>query len=439
VVALSLLRKSENFTVYPLDYLPLSAPACQTHNAESAIPLADSPEVDATPVPVETHCVNEIWQEYCLTPHRITQGNVVELLRDGVEAFPAMLEAIEGAKTFASLETYIFQPDQIGTRFRDALAAASRRGVEVRVIYDAIGSFDTDDTFWAPLSRAGGYTLPFHPLRAWRRRGWPAHLNKRNHRKLLVVDGSIAFCGGINIHDEELPQDQGGASWRDTHVRIRGPLVRNLHRLFLRTWNYEKGPGPQGLHLLPWPDQQGTVQASAVGTQALKKRRSIHRAYLHAIKQANRFIYLSNPYFIPGRGVRRALANAARRGVDIRVIVPARGDIAAVQFASRKLYGRLMARGVRIFEWPEHVMHAKCGVIDGLWSTVGSFNLDHRSLLHNLELNVMIYGPEFGAQMVAMFEQDLKQCAEVDRHSWDFRPMVDRALETFFYFFRYWL
>jgi len=363
----------------------------------------------------------------------------VDLLVDGVETFPAMLEAIEGARSFVSLETYIYQPDSIGVRFRDAMIDALARGVAVRVVYDSIGALETGEPFWRPLREAGGETVEFHPIARWRQR-WPDTLNRRNHRKVLVVDGDVGFCGGVNIHDEELPAEQGGANWRDMHLRIRGPAVRELHRMFLDTWRYGEGREPEDLaRLLPNPEPAGDLTVRVVGTNALKLRRTIHRSYLHAIKRARHFIYLWNPYFIPDLGVRRALRNASRRGVDVRVIVPARGDVMPIQFASRRLYGSLMRSGVRIFEWREHVMHAKCGVIDGQWSTVGSFNLDHRSLLHNLELNAMVFGEDFGQRLVSLFDQDLDGCAEVSPHAWPYRPLFDRVFEKFFYMFRYWL
>jgi cardiolipin synthase len=369
----------------------------------------------------------------------VLEGHAVDLLIDGTQAFPAMLEAIEQARAFASLETYIFQADGIGHRFRDALAAAARRGVEVRVLYDSIGSLDADSSFWRPLRETGAEAVEFHPLAKWRQR-WPDTLNRRDHRKVLVVDGEVGFCGGINIHDKVLPEDQEGGGWRDTHVRIRGPGVRELHRMFLQSWRYAGGAVPADVgRLLPRPDRPGRTRLQVAATAAFTRRRTIQRAYLHALRRAREFVYLWNPYFVPVRSVRRALRNARQRGVDVRVIVPARGDIMPVQFASRALYASLMRAGIRIFEWREHVMHAKCGVIDGLWSTVGSYNLDHRSLLHNLELNVMIYGPEFGREMVSMFERDLESCAEVDPDSWPFRPLLDRLLERFFYMFRHWL
>lgn len=382
--------------------------------------------------------MSEAWKQYCANPSKVVSGNDVDLLTDGAEAFPAMITAIEGAQRFISLETYIFQPDAIGTRFRDVLSEAAQRGIEVRLIFDSIGAFETSEAFWRPLREAGGQLLEFHHVAKWRRR-WPDQINRRDHRKLLVVDGNIGFCGGINIHDEELPESEGGANWRDVHVRIRGPVVGELHRLFLDTWHYEEGPPAEGEHLLSHHEPAGDLNVYLAATNALKQRRTIHRSYLHAINTSKHFIYLWNPYFIPERKVRKALRNAALRGVDIRIIVPARGDIAAIQFASRKLFARLMRDGVHLYEWREHVMHAKCGVIDRRWSTVGSFNLDHRSLLHNLELNAMIYGEEFGGQMVEMFREDIKNCAEVDRRAWKYRPLIDRGFEELFYLFRYWL
>lgn len=382
--------------------------------------------------------MTDSWRRYCSRPELVVGGNAVTLLRDGAEAFPVMLEAIDDAKRFISLETYIIQPDTIGTRFRDALTAAAKRGVEVRVIYDSIGAFETNAAFWKPIHEAGGQTLEFHNVASWRH-FWPSQMNKRNHRKVLIVDGEIGFCGGINIHDEELPESEGGANWRDNHVRIAGPAVAELHALFLDTWKYENGPPAGGRHLEHVSEDQGEEIIRIAATDALLKRRVIHKAYLRAIRSSRRSIYLWNPYFIPDRRVRRALKKARARGVDVRVIVPARGDIAAVQFASRFLYARLMRAGIRIFEWREHVMHAKCGVIDGIWSTVGSFNLDHRSLVHNLELNAMIYSESFGSEMEEVFQRDLEHCAEVDAHGWRYRSLLDRVLESFFYLFRYWL
>lgn len=383
--------------------------------------------------------MSEPWERYCVHRGKVLSGHAVALLVDGVETFPAMLAAIEEARRFVSLETYIFQPDAIGTRFRDALAEAARRGVEVRLVYDSIGAFETSAAFWAPLAEAGAELVEFHPVSKWRNR-WPHTLNRRNHRKLLVADGEIGFCGGINVHDEELPVDQGGAGWRDTHLAIRGPAVRDLHRMFLDSFRYAGGTPPKDVNrLLPRPDPAGDLHVRVVGTNAFTQRRRILRAYLHAIKRARRYIYLWNPYFIPDRGVRRALRNACRRGVDVRVLVPARSDVMPIQFASRRLYGALLRSGVRIFEWRQHVMHAKCGVIDGEWSTVGSFNLDHRSVLHNLELNAVVFGQTFGHRMLAMFEKDLESCAEVDREAWRYRPLLDQLLERFFYLFRYWL
>ncbi len=383
--------------------------------------------------------MTEPWRRYCVQRAKVLAGHRVDLLVDGVEAFPAMLRAIEDARRFVSVETYIFQPDRIGSRFRDVLAEAARRGVEVRVVYDSIGSFETNAAFWEPLSDAGAELVEFHPVSGWMR-GWPHTLNRRNHRKLLVVDGEEGFCGGINIHDEELPVSDGGAGWRDIHVRIRGPALRDLHRMFLDSFRYGGGTPPRDVNpLLPRSEPAGDLHVRVIGTNALKQRWEIYRSYVHAIKRARRFIYLWNPYFIPERGVRRALRNACRRGVDVRVIVPARSDVMPVQFASRRLYGSLMRSGVRIFEWRQHVMHAKCCVIDAEWSTVGSFNIDHRSVFHNRELNAVIFGQAFGQRMLAMFRRDLESCAEVDPDTWRFRPLLDQVLERFFYLFRYWL
>ncbi len=379
------------------------------------------------------------WIRYCEDRNLLDDGNQVDLLEDGRQTFETMLASIERARRFVSLATFIFAADRTGQRFLDALASAARRGLEVRVIVDGVGSLDTPRSFFRPLTEAGGEVLVYHAVDPWRLKLAIWH---RMHRKNLVVDGTVGFCGGLNLHDECLALEVGGGGWHDLHARIEGPAVRGLHRSCLSTWVRMRGSPKPSTDLLPQPERAGmypVAVVSAGGKHKGRRRRRIQRAYLHAIRKAQGAIHLWNPYFIPERGIRRALRNACARGVDVKVIVPARGNFAAVQLASESLWERLMRAGVKIFRWPGPMMHAKAAVIDSMWSTVGSYNLDAQSYLYNLELNLTVYGDRFGGAMEALFQKDLAVSVEVDRASWEYRPLQDRLLQRLCYLFRRFL
>jgi cardiolipin synthase len=379
------------------------------------------------------------WKRYCSDTNRVTEGNRIVLLDAGQRTFDRMIEAIDEAERFVSLATFIFAADDTGKRFRESLIRASERGVDVRVIIDGVGSIDTPRSFFEPLIRAGAQIHTYHPVSLWRLRFVIWH---RMHRKNLVVDGSKGFCGGLNVHDAPLLSEQGGKGWHDIHAQIEGPAVRDLHRSFLNTWIRVRGQ-PSGFEtLLPHPEPVGdhsVAIVSAGGKKKGKRRRMIQREYWHAISRARRSIHLWNAYFIPGRGIRRLLRNACARGVDVRVILPERGNHPAVQFASEYLYAKLMRYGVKLLRWPGAMMHAKGAVIDSVWSTVGSYNMDAQSHLHNLELTVTVYSESFGSALETMFERDLRKCHEVDPEQWGYRPLADRVLQFFCHQFRNWL
>ena len=376
------------------------------------------------------------WEGYTLYPDRLSAGNRVDLLLDGASAYPAMLKAIGEARDWIALEVYIFRDDRTGNEFADALAAAAQRGVEVRLVWDSVGCTGNDSRFWKGLRDAGVHLYEFHPVAPWRPRwGW----NTRLHRKILIVDGRVAFTGGLNIAEEYDAEDSGGGGWRDTHVRIEGPVVREMGKIALRLWEWYAGVKLDTNRFLPFPDPSGDLRCMALDNQRRRHRRNIRKAYVRAISRAQRYVYITNAYFVPDRGTRRALRNACRRGVDVRVIVPAHCDIPVVGLAGRLLFERMLRGGVRIYEWQKQVLHAKTAVVDGLWSTVGSFNLDHRSVFHNLEVNVSIAGEEFGSRMVDIFMEDLHHCSEIRLPDWRRRPWTNKILERFWYEFRHWL
>jgi cardiolipin synthase A/B len=364
---------------------------------------------------------------------RLLAGNRVALLRDGTAAFPAMLEAIAGAQAQILLEMYWFGSDRTGRRFADALSEKARQGIEVAVVYDAVGSLDASRHMFDQMRTAGVKLLEFNPVAPWRRTFRLDRLNRRDHRKILVVDGQIGFTGGINLGDPWCPDD-AGVCWRDDAIRLEGPAVGSLAHLFERTW---RGKGQPALrrHTAPVVPEGG-MNVRVLGEYGLANRRQIRRAYLHKIWNAQKRVWLANSYFVPDRVVRRALVRAAHRGADVRVLVPAVSDVPAVYYAGRATYERLMRGGVRIFEWQRNVFHAKTAVIDGAWSTVGSYNLDYRSFRYNLEVSVAIEDARFAAAMEASYEADFAQSREVTLDEFRFRSLGSRILERVCYLLR---
>ncbi len=374
---------------------------------------------------------------YALQPQLFLPGNRISFMRDGAETYPAMLEAIAQATEHIHFETYILRSDRTGQRFALALIERARAGVTVRLLYDAVGSLDLDADFTRGLTTAGVKAIAFRPL-SWNS-DWG--FNRRDHRKILVVDGRIGFTGGLNIGDEYSAVAEGGGGWHDLHARVEGPAVTELARLFRRTW-FAAGGDHYPQHEEPAAESvatEHTAMAVALGNEDIRRRRTIRRFYLHAMRRARRTIHIMNPYFIPDRGIRRVLNNAAKRGVEVSVVVPEKNDLRSVQFAGHHVFGNLLKAGVRIFEWPERMLHAKTAVVDGVWSTIGSYNLDARSLFHNLEVVLFIVDGEFAAGLDAQIMADAALSRELELGAWRGRPFWRKVVEWFFYQFRHWL
>ena len=372
-------------------------------------------------------------------------GNELCLLRNGSQAFPEMLTTIARAQQQILLEMYWFDSDSIGRRFAAALAAAARRGVEVAIIYDAVGSMGASQDMFDTLMQAGARVIEFNPIAPWKRRFRLSKLTRRDHRKLLIVDGQTGFIGGINIADQWLGRDEGGAGWRDDMVRIAGPAVAGLSDCFARSWARLHGQELRqvgfGREAAPAVSRRSPYgqPVRVLGQQFLRAQRQISRAYLHYLRRAERRIFIANSYFVPDGRVLRALAQAARRGVDVRIIVPGQSDVEIVRHASRAVWGRLLRAGVRIFEWDESVLHAKSAVVDGRWSTTGTFNFDYLSLRLNLEVNLSVLDEQFAQALEASFLADFAQCREVSRVDFRFRPLGQRLLEFIAYRLRKFL
>lgn len=364
---------------------------------------------------------------------RFVGGHRVTLLRDGREAFPAMLAAIDSAKRQVLLEMYWFGSDRIGRRFAMALTAAVRRGVEVAVIYDALGSIEASSEMFERLRDGGVHVVEFNPVMPWRKAFRMERLSRRDHRKILVVDGRVGFTGGINIADHWLPTEEGGQGWRDDMVAVEGPAVAGLVQCFMVTWQAESDVRLQVMPAMGPPMVGDEPKVRVLGEAGHKNRREIVRAYLYNIHWAKERVWIANSYFVPARVITRALIRAARRGVDVRILVPGQSDVRLVQIASRGSYDPLLSAGARIFEWHGNVLHSKTAVVDGRWSTIGTFNLDHLSLRNNLEVNVGVLDDAFGAVMEASFRRDLEAAVEVTPDQRRARPLVARTLESAVY------
>jgi len=363
--------------------------------------------------------------EYCA-------GNKLELFVRGKGLFTSMLAAIDAASESVNLETYRFGGDETGRTFAEALVRAAKRGLRVRLIYDSIGSLELLPETETAMRNAGVQILEYHPVAPWRPRwAW----NKRDHRKILVCDRKVGFIGGMNLCDEHAPIEEGGLDWPDAHARVEGPAAEELERLFRAVWHKEKGR---------WFDFQtrpgfapGAAPVRIVGNHELLKRFVIREAYANALRAAKTEVSIANSYFIPDWRIRRSLAQAVQRGVDVRVLVPGISDIHSVWYAMRANYASLLSRGVRIFEWQGPMMHAKAVVVDGRWCAVGSYNLDHRSLQHNLEANLQTTDAPFATELKKGFDAGLQGAREIKHDDWARRSMTERALEQFFSSFDY--
>ncbi|MBZ4414925.1 phosphatidylserine/phosphatidylglycerophosphate/cardiolipin synthase family protein [Myxococcus sp. RHSTA-1-4] len=361
--------------------------------------------------------------------HAVVQGNACQLLRDGVEAYPAMLEAIRRARRYIRLETYMFITDAVGELFGEALAEAAERGVHVKVLYDAVGSWTSRRGFFESLRRRGVDIRAFKPFSLSR---GLRHLLRRDHRKILVVDGEVAFTGGVNIAAHWAPEGRG-APWRDDVLRIEGPAVHELERRFLATWRmmFQDRFHRLATGLRHW--KRRAPRRGQVGLAVLSSRRSIHRAYLHAIQRARSSVLIAAAYFIPDRRMVAALREAARRGVEVHLLLNARSDHPLLEFATRAFYEKLLGAGIRIFEWQRGVLHAKTAVVDGVWGTIGSFNLERLSLAFNHEVNAVFADPRLGRQLEDSFRADCGHCREVTLAGFRRRPLWQKGLERVLY------
>lgn len=406
--------------------------------------------------------------ETALTGRPLVAGNEVTLLIDGPATHNAQLEAIRNAQHHIHMDMYIFTDDELGNQYRQALTERAKAGVQVRIVYDSIGSLTNNPFFLRGMKSDGVQLHEYHsvnPLlepRIWR-------INRRNHRKMLIIDGQTAFTGGINIMDEyqqASAAEEGQAplltpGWRDTHIKIEGPAVAEFQRLFLRHWEKKRGQKNFGPEYFPLPVGEGPSLVRVVTNQGAdflklitatgedlyrsirgqdqQNRQAIYQTYLTAIYEARKRVWITQAYFAPNQEFLDALVAAARRGVDVRLLMPGQSDVGLLLHASRYYYQQLLDAGIGIYEYDAAMIHAKTAVIDGVWSTVGSSNLDFRSFIHNDEANAVIVGQKFGGQMEHLFENDLTNARKINREQWQKRPWSERIKQWSSVLLKYWI
>jgi cardiolipin synthase len=375
-------------------------------------------------------------------------GNKCTLLFDGPQTMAEMYKAISDARNNINLETYIFDQDELGLKFADMLIEKAQQGVTVNVMYDSVGTIGVPQEFFDRMRKGGIQLVAFNPVNPARLRGDSWKLNNRDHRKLLIVDGRIAFTGGINIsadyskgslfRSRAKATSKSDVGWRDTHIKIEGPAVQAFQWLYVHNWAGQDSADLREADYFPKPQIAGDKLVRVLGSEPGGKF-EIYKAYNLAIQEAKKSIHLTSAYFVPDRQTIDALIGAAKRGVDVKIVLPGVSDSGLVFYAAHNLYDELLANGIKIYHLKLAVLHAKTGVIDGAWSTVGSTNIDTRSFLHNSELNVVVMGEAFGAEMEKAFQEDLRDSTEITLQAWRHRPWSDRMREWAARLMDYWL
>ncbi len=361
----------------------------------------------------------------------LTGGNEIEIITRGGLFISSIMAALETAAKSINFETYIFDSDETGWEVARLLAQKAGEGVEVNLIYDAVGCLGTSPSIFTFLKDAGVEVIEFNPLVPLKKAWSPGY---RDHRKILVVDGETAFIGGNNIGNDYSGSLFNSTAWRDTHVKITGPAVRDIQYIFIENW-YRNG-GALINHVNYFPDIKDTGKKiiMILGSRSRKKTlRPIVESYLSAINNAQKYIYITNAYFVPDGGIYRALVHAADKGVDVRIMMPEKSDIKIIEFASHYLYKRFLKNGIRLYEYQPSMLHAKTAVIDGIWTTIGSSNLDMVTSKRNLEINGVILDHDTGEEMKDIFFEDLEACKEITLDEWERRSLLLFILEWISY------
>ncbi|QSV46782.1 cardiolipin synthase [Geobacter benzoatilyticus] len=350
----------------------------------------------------------------------LVTGNRIVPLENGEEAYPAMIEAIAGARRSVHLSTYIFDSDDAGRRFMGVLADAVARGVDVRVIIDGLGEKYSLPRARTLMEGTGIQVARFLPLRQG------VYMNLRNHRKMLIIDGERAFAGGMNIGDRHLVERPVPSVVKDLHFSVEGPVVGELQQIFLEDWYFVSGELLDSKHHFPVVAPAGRAIVRAIGDGPDKEFRKLFLILMGALSCATRSVQIMTPYFIPDRALVAALVTTALRGVEVTLILPGKNNLPFVNWASRSYLWELLQQGIRVFYQPPPFVHTKLFIVDGLWSLIGSANLDPRSLRLNFELNLEVYDREFSGTLAKHVAGVLGRSREVTLAEMDSRPLPEK-------------
>ena len=362
----------------------------------------------------------------------LTHGNTYEVLTNGDQVFPAMLDAIDRAERRISFETYIYEAGELAETFTTALENAARRGVQVDMVLDNMGSSKMDPAHDERLRKAGCHIVSLNAPHWYELE----ELNYRTHRKILVVDGQVGFAGGVGVADHWLGHAQDREHWRDTHIRVRGPIVQFLEGSFYENF------AESGTIVTPVVDTVRLETGDERGASILLRSAptggssNLKRLYLLAIAMARRSVDITSPYFITDESTMWALEDAVSRGIKVRIMMESDiTDAKPVKYASRAAFERLLSHGIELHEYLPTMMHAKVMVVDGTWSVFGSANFDNRSFELNDELNIAVMNRELAARFLSDFEQDLRVSRRLDLDSWRKRSILEKSRERFWSYF----
>jgi len=378
--------------------------------------------------------------EQALAAAPLVAGNRTAVLQDGPATFRAMFDAIRAAKRYVYLEYYIFENvESDGEHLEDLLLAKRQQGVAVSVIYDSYGSIDTPIEFLDHLKAAGVAILEFHPLNPLKA-GNGYSINDRDHRKILIADGETAIIGGVNLYTAYQPHPHARLvasdgdnpdTWHDTDLRIQGPAVRQLEHVFLDHWTAQGGPALPEIAAAPVPAAPGNEVVRIIGSDHDDTVPRYYATLVSALRNAQKTIWLTTAYFVPTEDEMDALERAARRGVDVRLMLPGKSDSSLALAVGHSEYGDLLEAGVKIFELQDGMLHSKSAIIDGVWSVIGSSNFDHRSILFNDEVDAVVLGRDTADQLAAVFAKNAATAREVTLAEWRDRPLSEKLREIY--------
>jgi cardiolipin synthase A/B len=372
-------------------------------------------------------------------------GNQVTILRDGDQTFPAMFAAIRAAEHYLYLEYYIFEDVSCnGEQLGDLLVAKAQSGVRIDVIYDGVGSIGTPSEFFTRLRDAGIQVVEFNPPNPLRA-GGHFSLNDRDHRKMLIADGTVVLVGGVNLsstyqsfpgsslQDTQRAQNRSKTPdvWHDTDLEISGPVVIELEKLFQEHWREQGGPPLDAREDTSSPGNEGNQVVRVIGSAPKRLKTRYYVTVLSAIRTAETRIFITAAYFVPTHREKEDLIHAARRGVDVRLLLPSRSDSSGALQVQHSHYSDLLRSGIRIYERDDGILHSKTMVVDGVWSITGSSNFDYRSVLFNDEVDAVVLGKETGEQLSSLFLHDLQDARQIDLPTWRRRSVLTKLREQF--------